>query len=144
MNEAKEITLNNAVYVRKDTIPANKKMCMAISGIMQDAYDSEINVQVKTLWDGGFDIVVGAGTEVASSFNIDGNWSVALLCIMNAIIDHYPDSDFAKKYRDTTISNDTMSIERVQAMCEESLAPEVFEQWESVVQNLKSARRGLI
>lgn len=65
--------------------------------ILQALYDSEINCEIRWLWDGGIDWkLFGAGTEI-----IDGNeptMTEAVYELARAAINHFPDSDFAKRF----------------------------------------------
>ena len=68
--------------------------------VFQDLYHSEINFSISTMWDGGFDVSLGdemngfvAETNV-KRFGMVEPWLIA------AVIEHFPDSMFAKMYRD--------------------------------------------
>lgn len=68
--------------------------------ILQDIYDSEINFRISTLWDGGFDIELGDemnGFVASTSVN---RWGEVEPWLMKAVIEHQPDSLFARMYRD--------------------------------------------
>lgn len=68
--------------------------------VLQDLYDSEINVAISTLWDGGFDVKLGDhinGYVAESNFD---RWGQAEPWLVKAAIEHFPKSVFAKMYRD--------------------------------------------
>jgi hypothetical protein len=84
-------------------VPAESKSIKRIMNngfnldILQALYDSEINCKLEWLWDGGIDwTLYGAGEEVFT-----GNARTvkdAVRELAQAVLAHYPDSDFAKKY----------------------------------------------
>lgn len=65
--------------------------------ILQALYDSEINCEIRWIWDGGVDWkLFGAGEKM-----IDGNAPTvteAVYQLALAAISYYPDSDFAKRF----------------------------------------------
>lgn len=66
----------------------------------QDLYHSEINFSISTFWDGGFDIELGdAMNGVKATGNVN-RWGEVEGWIIKATIEHFPDSLFAKMYRD--------------------------------------------
>lgn len=68
--------------------------------VMQDLYHSEINFAVSTFWDGGFDLKLG---DPVNGFLEAGNvdrWGQVEAWLVEAAIKHYPDSLFARMYRD--------------------------------------------
>ena len=71
---------------------------MGLASILDDLYDSEINISISSDWDCGHYVQLGDvrnGFKVSSSF-IDSP-DVAKELIRMAI-EHYPESDFSKKY----------------------------------------------
>lgn len=84
--------------------------------MLQDLYDSEINVKIAWFWDGGIEVHIGNGIydvydyETQSGTN-NKSWqaSTHVADIAEAeqwlklkAIELYPDSDFAKKYVEAT------------------------------------------
>ena len=73
---------------------------MGLASILDDLYDSEINIQISSFWDSGYTVrLVGDGIsrfEEESHF-LDGLDDVANEIIRMAV-KHYPESDFGKKY----------------------------------------------
>jgi len=69
---------------------------------LQDLYDSEINLSITMLWDGGVDFAFLSSMEFYDAKRED--WhnvpSFAELAdaIHNAALKTYPESDYAKKY----------------------------------------------
>jgi hypothetical protein len=67
--------------------------------IPQELYDSEINFSISCFWDAGFEIRLGSGP----GFDAEGlTYSYAEACrwLKEATVRRYPESDFAKKYRE--------------------------------------------
>lgn len=67
--------------------------------IFQDIYDNEINIRISTFWDGGYDLKLGDymnGYKAAT--NVD-HWEQVEPWFLANVLEHYPDSDFAKKYK---------------------------------------------
>jgi hypothetical protein len=83
--------------------------------MLQDLYDSEINVKIGWFWDGGIEIHLGNGIydvydyETSTGTNHElwqatthvKNMSEAEEWLKNTAIKLYPNSTFAKKYGDT-------------------------------------------
>lgn len=68
--------------------------------VLQDLYDSEINVTISTFWDGGFNAQLGDTTNgFVAQYNFD-RWGQVESWLIAAAIDHYPKSVFALMYRD--------------------------------------------
>lgn len=68
--------------------------------ILQDLYDSEINVSISTMWDGGYDLKLG---DEMNGFDAEGNvdrWGDVEPWFRENAIRCYPDSLFARMYRD--------------------------------------------
>ncbi len=68
--------------------------------VLQDLYHSEINFAVSTFWDGGFFVKLGDemnGFAAEANFN---RWGEVEPWLINAAIEHFPDSFFAELYRD--------------------------------------------
>jgi len=68
--------------------------------ILQDLYDSEINFSIATFWDNGFEVKLG---DDMNGFVASGNaaqFSNAVEWLMVRAIEKYPNSLFAKTYRD--------------------------------------------
>lgn len=68
--------------------------------VLQDLYDSEINVTISTFWDGGFNVQLGDATNgFVAQYNFD-RWGMVESWLISQAIDHYPKSVFAMMYRD--------------------------------------------
>jgi hypothetical protein len=64
--------------------------------IFQRLYDSEINFEVSSFWDGGFDVGLG---DAMNGFYEQGQvrtWDQVEQWLRSAALRHYPNSDFAK------------------------------------------------
>jgi hypothetical protein len=73
-----------------------------MDSILQSLYDSEINFEISTFWDGGFDWKLG---DRMNGYKEDGNrdtFNEAVFDIAKAAIKHYPDSKFAKCFINKT------------------------------------------
>ena len=71
---------------------------MNLEEVLQDLYDSEINVAIFWLWDGGIDL--GLGDEL-KGYDADGQVRTvaeATAWLRDQACKHYPDSGFARKY----------------------------------------------
>lgn len=67
--------------------------------ILQDLYDSEINVSISTFWDAGYDMKIG---DNMNGFDEEGSvetWAEVEPWLERAAIAHYPDSVFAQNRR---------------------------------------------
>lgn len=68
--------------------------------VLQDLYHSEINFSVSTFWDGGFDVELGdASNGIKAASNFD-RWGQVEPWLTAQAIEHFPDSLFARMYRD--------------------------------------------
>ncbi len=68
--------------------------------VFQDLYHSEINFRVDTFWDAGFDIELGdAMNGIKAQANV-ARWGQVEPWLIAAAIEHFPDSLFARMYRD--------------------------------------------
>ena len=68
--------------------------------IMQDLYDSEINVYISTFWDGGYDVRLGDEMNGFIADTTVNRWGEVELWLKEKAIEHYPTSQFAEVYRD--------------------------------------------
>jgi len=62
-------------------------------------YDSEINFEISTFWDGGFDWKLG---DRMNGYPAEGNartLAEAIEEIKGSAVKHYPESEFAQKVR---------------------------------------------
>ena len=69
-------------------------------GVLQDLYGSEINFEVSTFWDGGFEVKLG---DKMNGFKAETNfdrWGQVEPWLIQQAILFYPDSLFARMYRD--------------------------------------------
>lgn len=67
---------------------------------LQDIQDSEINFQLNTFWDGGFDIVLGDEINGTIEENNFDKLQDAADWLVTAVLKHFPDSKFSKEYAD--------------------------------------------
>lgn len=73
--------------------------------VLVDLYDSEINYAMTTFWDGGLSIKLGDESngfrdEMCFAYPThQQDWVRGIEWLKKAAMKHYPDSDFAKKYR---------------------------------------------
>lgn len=82
--------------------------------VFQDLYHSEINFSVSTFWDGGFEVKLG---DEMNGFKAEGNvlrWGMVEPWLIEAVIEHFPGSLFAKMYRDGLHAYLTHSGEPIQ------------------------------
>lgn len=68
--------------------------------VMQDLYHSEINVMITTFWDGGWDVRLGDEMNGFPAVTTLKRWGEVEPWLTAAAIKHFPDSLFAKMYRD--------------------------------------------
>lgn len=66
--------------------------------VMQDLYDSEINVKLMSRWDIGWKVRLGDTEEDALEFMVD-TWQELEDWLVKEAIARYPNSEFAAKYR---------------------------------------------
>ena len=67
--------------------------------ILQELYESEINFEMSCFWDGGIDWKLG---DEMNGFNAKGCADTvpeAIQELNDAALEHFPDSQFAKKAR---------------------------------------------
>lgn len=68
--------------------------------VFQDLYHSEINFSVSTFWDGGYDVKLGDEINgIRAEMSVD-RWGQVEPWLTQAAIKHFPNSLFAKMYRD--------------------------------------------
>jgi len=65
--------------------------------VLQDLYDSEINISMYWEWDSGCTIEIGASYNVQDSYNSD-DLTKCFSWLINRVIELYPKSEFHKKY----------------------------------------------
>ena len=71
---------------------------MGLARILDDLYDSEINISISSDWDCGHCVQLGDernGFKVSAYFIDSPNVASELI---RMAIEHYPESDFSKKY----------------------------------------------
>jgi len=66
--------------------------------ILQDLYDSEINVSVETLWDCGFTVRIGDHLNGFRAERRFEDWGSAETWLRATAISLYPESQFAERY----------------------------------------------
>lgn len=67
--------------------------------VMQDLYDSEINVATESFFDGGWHVRIGDQQNGFTTETIQMTWSDVESWLSEQAIARYPNSDFAIKYR---------------------------------------------
>ncbi len=67
---------------------------------LQDLYDSELNFTVSTLWDGGFQVKLGDEMNGFVAEATFWHWGQVEQWLVAEAINRWPESDFAKIYRD--------------------------------------------
>lgn len=68
--------------------------------VIQDLYSSEINFSVSTFWDGGFDVKLGDHVNGFRGETCVERRGQVEPWLTEQAIRHFPDSLFAKVYRD--------------------------------------------
>ena len=68
--------------------------------VLQDIYDSEINVSISTMWDGGYDLAIGCPISGPKATGNVDRWGDVEPWFRAKALEHYPDSLFALMYRD--------------------------------------------
>lgn len=68
--------------------------------ILQDIYDSEINLRISTFWDGGYDLVLGDDANGIVDVGVVDRWGDVEPWFRVKVIEHFPGSVFAMIYRD--------------------------------------------
>lgn len=63
--------------------------------VLQELYDSEINVTVSSFWDGGFDVKLGDPMNGYRAETRVGSWPEAEQWLRDKAAEIYPDSSFA-------------------------------------------------
>lgn len=63
-----------------------------------DLYASEINFEIATFWDGGFDVKLGDALNGYKAEDCCDSYVLALEQLRDWAITHFPESEFAKKY----------------------------------------------
>jgi hypothetical protein len=75
---------------------AESARLIALSTVIPDLYNSEINVKIEWFWDGSFHVALGDdmnGWDAESHFD---QWVDALEWLQTKAIEIYPESSFAK------------------------------------------------
>ena len=70
-----------------------------VAAVLQDLYDSEINFAISTFWDAGFDWKLG---DEVNGYKAEGqgrSFLEAANQLRDAAIKHFPESEFAAKYK---------------------------------------------
>lgn len=65
--------------------------------IMQQLYDNEINVQIESFWDGGFDVSIGDAMNGIDASTSVRSWAEAEAWLAKKASEIYPGSVFAKR-----------------------------------------------
>ena len=81
---------------------------MDLTDVLQQLYDSGINVTVTTLWDGGYDFGLCSPMQwpeaFPNQFHSVKTAADLAAAIHKAALDECPESDYAKNYRDSPCS----------------------------------------
>ena len=67
--------------------------------ILQKLYDSEINFEIFTFWDAGFDWKLGDEMNGFKDGGCCDTLETAVIALAIAAVKHFPDSTFAKEWR---------------------------------------------
>ena len=67
--------------------------------IMQEIYNAEFNIEVKSVFDLGFEVRLGDGYNGYKEHKQVTTWAEVERILVVAIIYHYPKSDFAQKHK---------------------------------------------
>ncbi len=73
-------------------------MTSSLSKILEDLYDSEINVSVSCFWDGGWDIALGDAANGWRAKTCVDNLDEAVPWLIENAKKAWPDSQFAKTH----------------------------------------------
>lgn len=65
--------------------------------VLQEAYNSEINIEISCFWDGGWTVSLGDHINGYKETDIMLKANEIADTIHRMILRHYPDSDYAKK-----------------------------------------------
>jgi len=66
---------------------------------LQELYDSEINFQISTFWDSGFDWKLGDNLNGFVDGGNEDSFNEAIESLVNAAVRHFPKSKFAIEFR---------------------------------------------
>ena len=82
--------------------------------VLKDLYDSEINFELSTFWDGGYTLKI-FGVSGSFQRTTEGlTLKEVPIEIVRMVVMHYPDSDFAKRYRrEDTPKNNNKDIGKI-------------------------------
>lgn len=68
--------------------------------VLRDLYDSEINYSISSFWDGGYVVKLGDEMNGWLAETMTGDsWSEIAAWLKKTAIKHFPQSEFADKYR---------------------------------------------
>lgn len=88
---------------------------------VQALYDSEINFEISTFWDGGYTAKLG---DAMNGFVAEKSFDclpVAMRWLCNEAIAHYPDSEFARRARSSDGLSEAVNALRVLLASHDSL-----------------------
>ena len=72
---------------------------MGLVSVLDDLYDSEINIQISSFWDGGYCVKLGySGDGFKSESQYIETLDDVAREIIRMAVNLYPASDFGKKY----------------------------------------------
>ena len=70
---------------------------IATKSTLQALYDSEINFELRTFWDGGFDWKLGDHMNGYRAVGCAPSFTQAVIDMKEAAIEHFPNSAFAQE-----------------------------------------------
>jgi len=71
-----------------------------LESILQEVYDSEINVEISSEWDNGYTIRLGCTYSRKFVFEYGGVVGSEMIDVIHdAVLEHYPDSEYALDHR---------------------------------------------
>jgi hypothetical protein len=73
-------------------------MSINVEAILDDLYASEINVSISWLWDDGIDVKLGDPLNGYDAESKVTTIAEAAVWLRDRACQHYPDSEFARKY----------------------------------------------
>ena len=82
---------------RQDTNVSNR---IDIEAVINDLYASEINASISWAWDGGIDLELGDPLNGYDAYGKVSTVAEVAAWLRDHACQHYPDSEFARKYRD--------------------------------------------
>ena len=96
-----------------------------VETILNDFYASELNCDIRSLWDGGFDVAMGDyfNGYIASKTGLR-SWRQIAEWLKKMAICYYPQSEFADKYRPSGPKRDAEEARLAVGSAKHNLADE--------------------